>query len=367
MNNKVLVISHFREPSGWGQAARNMLLSMHKAGIDTVARCISFTPMPDKLINPAILEMEQKSSYGCNICIQYVLPHLMDYDGNFDKNIGYFDAETDTWGSEGWLDRLRLMDEVWVVNNKMLRSTPNNYQGKVRIIPHAVDTRKYRQLYNPMYIKEAEDTFKFYFIGEVNRRKNITALLEAFHIEFHPNELVSLILKVNKPGGDGAPEMQNLCEKVKENLKLYPKTSDYKAEIIVPGYIDDRDISRLHQYCDCMVMPSFGEAFSYPCMDALGFGRPVICTANCGIDYVNNDNGTLVASTEESCTGMLNTFHDLNTAREHWSEISVKELGKAMRKIYEFPYLYRDKSIKATMTPSNFSLENIGRLINDSL
>ena len=83
---RVLYIGCYRDGTGWGQAAIDYILAMDSVGIDVVPRAVklnsNIAELPDR-----ILELENKSSRGCNVCIQHVLPHMMDYNGKFEKNI----------------------------------------------------------------------------------------------------------------------------------------------------------------------------------------------------------------------------------------------------------------------------------------
>ena len=39
---KVLYIGHYKDGTGWGDAATNNILALHKAGVDVVPRAISY-------------------------------------------------------------------------------------------------------------------------------------------------------------------------------------------------------------------------------------------------------------------------------------------------------------------------------------
>jgi hypothetical protein len=81
---KVLYIGVYRDMTGWGQAARDYILSLDAVGIDVVPRAIkldnSKPEIPDR-----IKELEQKNSAGCDIVIQHLLPDMMQYHGGFAK------------------------------------------------------------------------------------------------------------------------------------------------------------------------------------------------------------------------------------------------------------------------------------------
>ena len=74
---KVLYIGCYRDGTGWGQAATDYILAMDTAGIDVVPRPIKLNSNQIK-VPDRIIELEKKDSSGCNICIQHILPHLME-------------------------------------------------------------------------------------------------------------------------------------------------------------------------------------------------------------------------------------------------------------------------------------------------
>ena len=101
---KVLYIGHYREGTGWANAAIDYILSMHKAGIDVVCRPVKLNNSNPE-IPKEIEELEKKSLKGCNICIQHVLPHMLDYNGNFEKNIAIYATGTSHFQKKSWAEK----------------------------------------------------------------------------------------------------------------------------------------------------------------------------------------------------------------------------------------------------------------------
>ena len=119
-------------------------------------------------------------------------------------------------------------------------------------------------------------------------------------------------------------------------------------------------------------MPSYGEAWSIPAFDAMGFGKTPICTNTGGMaDYIG-DSGILVDGRWEPVSGMNDTFTDLFTGEENWYSVDINKLRKAMRKIYEmrnskdseeYTKMKRNGLLQAT----KYSHEEIGKLIKGLL
>lgn len=338
MSIKVLYIGHYREFSGWGQAARDYIEAIATIpNVELVCRPLILSGGCSEL-SETIKEAEGKSSKSPDICIQHVLPHFFNANRKIGKNVGLFVTETDSIAYNPWRFYLEQMDELWVPNFEMFENITPFFDKKINIVPHAADVSKYTKEHPKLAINELGGTFKFYFIGEFNRRKNLAALLEAFHTEFDPSEPVSLIIKSSIPNispGESKHIIENFCNKVKQSLRLYSKHNSYIKEAIITDRLTDGQICGLHQYGDCMVNPSFGEAWSIPAFDAMGFGKTPICINHGGprdfIDDSNLNTGMLIDSYPELVCGVEDSLPDMFTARESWYNADRDALKFAMR------------------------------------
>ncbi len=374
---KVLYISNYKDGTGWGNAATDYILAMDSVGIDVVCRSISFNGGKGD-VHPRILELEKKSSRHSNICIQHLLPHMLDYNGRFEKNIALYESETSNFKSSRWTEYINTMDEAWVVNQQMENaSIESGVDVPIKIIPHTFDTSKYDKEYKPLDIPymDIENKFVFYFIGEAIRRKNLFALIKAFHLEFDVDEPVDLIIKAHKSGMDDdecGKYIKELCTAVKENLKLYPNIDSYKSEFITTGFLDSEKMMRFHKTMDCFVMPSYGEAWCLPAFDAMAMGNTPICTNVGGMsDFLSDGGGILVDGTLEPAFGMTETFQDLHTGREDCVSVDVRKLQKAMRRMYYLSSIsdekYVDLQKQGRTIAEKYCYNTIGNKIKEAL
>lgn len=362
---KVLYVGYYKEGTGWARAAQEYILALDAVGINVVPRCIKLnSAIPE--IPARIVELEKKSDKDCDIVIQHLLPYHMEYNGNFKKCIGIYESETTNFKDSGWTNRLNLMDELWVPNRQMLSTKNENHlTPPIYVVNHATDIDKYTQSYNKLDIPNIDGKFAFYFIGEANRRKNITALLRAFHTEFASNENVALVIKSSIPGQPISAVNQHLteiCTTIKRGLKIYKDIGDYSKEIIISEYLTDLQMMQLHATCDCFVCPSYGEAWCYPAFDAMAMGKPVISNKCMGmLDYIiNGETGLLVENHLEPTFAALDTFENLFTSNECWYSVDILDLQHRMRQIYEDKTLYNTLSVNGIDKATEFSHKNIG-------
>lgn len=351
---KVLYVGNYKDGTGWGNAALNNILAMDSAGIDVVPRSISYKDKID-FSNARMLELEKKSADGCDVCIQHVLPHLYCYDAGFKLNIGFLASETLDLKYSGWNTYASIMDEIWVPSNACKKSL--NIEKPIHVIPHSLDISEYQDTESGNKIENLIGTYNFVFVGEFVERKNLKDLLRAFHTEFRPWENVNLYIKTS---GADLSIVQNFCNQIKSGLKVSKK---YKEEVIISGKLDKEDyISTLAQ-CHCFVMPSHGEAFCIPALEASVLGLDCLWTDGIGVEDFAV--GSAVESCEEPCFGGTASLRNLYTAKNKWLKINVENLQKAMRNSFN-NYKMQRKDFKKPSV-GDYSHENIGKMIKKRL
>lgn len=375
---KVLYIAHYREFGGWSQAAVDQMLALDSVGIDVVCRNITLTSDREE-IHPKIKEFEAKDSSGCDICIQHVLPHHLVGTDHFKKNIAFLEAESLSIKGLTWFSHLQMMDQVWVANQDLKDSLDKDQLGvPVKVVHHATDVKKYKKSYKQINLSDVQDTFKFYYAGDLNDRKNIECISTCFHSEFDRSEDVSLLLKVNKFGMD--PEalhqmLDNILRETKTKLRVNDVDS-YKKEAVITIQISNEEMCSLHKLCDCFLLPSHGEAWSIPSLDAMGFGNTPICSNFGGPkEFINKDDkntGTLIDGVFSCCKCSDSAFPDMFTAREYWFQPCEKQIRETMRYYYESykkdPVAHKKNSIEAGLAMvEKFSHKNIGEAMLEVL
>lgn len=372
---KALYISNYRDGTGWSQAAIDYILSLDAAGVDVVCRPIKLNdanhPIPAR-----ILELEARSSSGCDVVLQHALPHLFDYNGKFKKNVGMYATETSDFRSSSWAERINCMDHAVVFNRQSkAASIKSGVTVPISVIPHACDVSRFQRAYPEFeQLKPYKDRgeFLFYTVGEMTRRKNLAALVKAFHLEFHPDEQVGLVIKTSRPGTSPDECKQRViefCTEIKRGMKLHGgDPSECKQEIVITDRLTDQGMLRLHATCDVFVQPSYGEAWSIPAFDAMAMGKTPIVTECTGYkDYVSDEEGWLVPYHSEPVFGVNDTFDDLFVGTETWSAVDISHLRACMREAFEDSRLREEKAAKGIERAYDFSYEAVGPLLRKAL
>lgn len=365
---KILYVGHFHNNSGWSRAALDYVLAMDKVGIDVVPRSIRLNEQNPELPE-RYKELEAKSDKGCDIVIQHVLPHHLLYNGKFKKNIAYCVYESAGQWLHNWSSQINMMDELWVPS---LFTQQCFHKGGVNIqirqIPHTFDIDRYNKTYDKLQIPELDGNYVFYTIADMNVRKNLPALLKAFHYEFSINEPVSLCIKCSKYGTEPEKLFEMIkqdCTTIKQHMKLYTKENLYKPELLITSFLPDEEIMKLHARCDCYVNTSHGEAWCIPLYEAMALGKQIVCPDDM-YGYINRvecDTFKTYTDINLRCT---DTFKEIGSSYELWKEMSVLEVARAMRAAYWRSTNDTKKQARINRA-AEYSYDKIGKMIKEAL
>jgi len=362
MTKNILFIGPYRQQDGWGQSARNLISSLLTTSHDLTLRPVYLANT--SLVNDEVFDKLEGKSGNYDVIIQNCLPEQFSYKYGA-KNIGFFCVETNNLENTPWISHCNLMDEIWVHSYCEKRTL--EYSGvktPIKIIGGSINIQKFQNAPPKMY----KEDFVFYFIGN-GERKNLKALITAFHLEFRRNEPVELVIKTS----GNEQEVIQYIQGIKQELGLYPNFEQYKQEQIITKHLTEEELVQLHVNGDCFVMPSRGEAWCIPALDAMGFGNIPIVTENTGMeDFVkNNVNGYTIPGHEIPVLCAQRPLPYIYTGNETWMDPDIESLICAMRGAYQAKknnsvhYLKMVQEGKKTV--NYYSFENTGKRLNDIL
>ncbi|MGH9400998.1 MAG: glycosyltransferase [Terriglobia bacterium] len=230
----------------------------------------------------------------------------------------------------GFLDRCNAMDEVWLPSrfNMETFAASGVDERKLRLVPPGVDIELFRPGSNPLPIPQKRG-FNFLSIFDWQMRKGYDALLRAYLREFKPDDDVALILKVsqmNDTARDLEAEINFFIEReVGVPLQKTPPI------ILIKQFSPQAEMSALYAAADCFVLPTRGEGYGRPYLEALACQLPVIATNWSGqMDFLNAGNSYLI---ESKLTTVPKTI-DLELFMGHrWAEPDHEHLSHLMREV----------------------------------
>jgi glycosyltransferase involved in cell wall biosynthesis len=149
-------------------------------------------------------------------------------------------------------------------------------EERIKVVPHGVDVSRFAPT------EKDSKGISLLFVGELEERKGIRYLIEAFGSIINIHEDIELILV-----GKGTQELE---------LKQLTRKLNLEKHIKFAGYVDgwSNEITDYYNSADIFVFPSLKEGFGMVLVEAMACGLPVISTNTSAIPEVVGDAGILV-------------------------------------------------------------------------
>ena len=321
--------------SGYADETRGIVFGLHRAGIPMRLEPIGAQHDANGLLTNDELEELELLKHECvdfarGVLLQHIPAHDFNLALHGRRRIGRTMFETDSI-PDGWLPYCEAMDEVWVptVFNSEAFAAAGVSPERLRVLPSGVNTSQFRPGLDPLPIPRRG--FNFLSVFEWTHRKGPDVLMRAYLSEFKADEDVALILKTY-----ARPDVNaNLLPRIAYFLERTMGMRIEEAPTILvydPSFLPTSDIPRLYASADAFVLPSRGEGYGRPYMEALACECPVIATRWSGqMDFLHEGNSELIDC--KMAPVPWNTDVEL-FAGHNWAEPSVDHLRQLMRHVF---------------------------------
>ena len=221
------------------------------------------------------------------------------------------------------------VDEVWVPTefHRKVFLNAGVASQRVYVVPEPVDV----DFYHPTMETETETETdskqtKFVSVFKWEERKGWDVLLQAYWSTFTADDDVELVLRTYKPSW--SPGTKNIQVLVAQHAtKLYGGGSDSSnlAKVtVLSNDLSKMELRQLYQDSDAFVLPTRGEGWCLPCVEAMAMSLPILVTNFSGpTSYLTKERGFPLKYKLDERTG--------------YAEPSVSSLAAAMRSIYVNP------------------------------
>jgi len=352
----VIVHGPALDPSGYAHDFRNLCLGLARAGVDVRLDHQRWNSR-DGLVAAdecarIVALMNPERPAGRHIAIENPLWPPPDPDPDAYR-ILRLHWETDRL-PPALSSRCAAVDEVWAsstaVMNAVIRSgVPRE---KVRIVPCGLAMERYGPHVAPLPWADPK-RFTFLATFDLSLRKGWDIILRAFFREFRPQENVDLALNVHSSRG-GREFAHRHIEEWARRLAGPAWVADdgsWRSEqppiFFVTEDLHADDMPRFYRSGDAYLMPSRGEGWGLPAMEAMASGLPVIATGWGGhLDFMDSDTEfllpfRLVPVSAEACREVP-LF-----AGQMWAEPVMEELRRKMRLVKEAREFARGRAAAA--------------------
>lgn len=268
---------------------------------------------------------------------------------------------------DGWVDRLNQMDEIWVPTqfHRELFERTNNIHTNVRVVGQGIDSNRW----DPEKAKPLQqwggdwmdphqhchpDDFKFLSVFKWEARKGHDILIPAFWEAFYGSDdndatttanangvclvIVTSLYHTDPEHVLGDVERYWVQSSSRNEHRAY---EDTKGVLLLSGLSEEELIS-VYKSVDAFVLPSRGEGWGRPYMEAMSMGLPVVATNWSGpTAFVTNENGYLLP-----ITGLVDA--ELEAFPGHkWANPDKKALKRLLLHIRNDPEEGRRKGQRA--------------------
>lgn len=229
---------------------------------------------------------------------------------------------------DSWVQPLNQLDEVWVPGSFNIDtfSACGVPRHKLRSVPSGVDSDIFHPSAPPLDLGPKKGfTFLSNFV--FTDRKGWDLLLTAYLTEFKPEEDVSLLIKTY---GDEA----SIRERIRRLIQQHFALQRLPQHSVIVGRLHSSLLPGLYTACDAFVLPSRGEAWGLPLIEAMACGLPTIGTRWSGnLEYMNDENSYLIdLESLEDVPGGIDTPVLVGG---QWARPSVDHLRQLLRHVFE--------------------------------
>lgn len=347
---KIKIRGPVEDATGYAKVTREIALALHRLGVDVCLEPVAWgaTRADLPLKTKKLLESFTASkNTGC--CLLNIgIPPFFARDGC--PTIGLTMLEVDGI-PPSWANFCNQMDEVWVPSwfNKVTFTRSGVDERKIRVLPLGVDVDCFTAAGPKLPLPGASPlSFKFLSVFEWVPRKGSDILLKAFLQEFSAQDDVCLILKCHSNGSDYDPAGKAIKEAIQKAARQWRDVNRTPAIILLSRTLPDSQMPALYRAADCFVLPTRGEGWNLPALEALASGLPVITTNwSAHLDWLNQDNAFLIDVEALEPVPRFGTPSDFVYGGFRWARPSLVHLRHLMRWVYEHREAARLKALKA--------------------
>jgi glycosyltransferase involved in cell wall biosynthesis/tetratricopeptide (TPR) repeat protein len=323
------------DASGYADEARGFVLALDAAGIDVRADPLVWSGWGTQPRRGAAERIEHLLAVEPPPHFAHVLHHLPRVfyrDPRATVAVGRTMFETDGLPRE-WVARCNALDEIWVPSefNRETFASAGVVPERLHTVPGGIDRELYARPPEPLELAGAEG-FVFLSVLSWEYRKGWDVLVRAYVEEFTVDEGTTLVLKATPPGGRSIASCRDELEAfVRGELGRDPAVAP--RIVLLDVRLGHEQLPRLYRAADAFVLPSRGEGWGRPFLEAMAAGLPAVGTRWGGnLAFMSDANSYLVdcelVAVPEPAWREVPAFRG-----RRWAEPSGEHLRERMRRV----------------------------------
>lgn len=339
--------SSFAAPTGYSGSARAFVLGLAGRGVAVRPLYLYGTDRDEQVLmgqmHPRIRALQAAP-------VRLDVPQVVYAPGDrFCKNsgsyrIGFTMLEADRLPA-AWVAQANQMHEVWTPSawsRAMFQAS--GVQVPVHVVPLGVDTGRF--VPTPQPRRHLAERTVLLSVFEWGQRKGWDSLLRAYAAAFRPTDPVLLLLKVDC--------RQPATNPLGELARLLPPNAP-PVGVIYNQVLSGEQLTELYQAADCFVLPTRGEGWGMPILEAMACGVPAIATNwSAPPAFLSSENGYPLP-----IRGLVPTASDHPYYRAaHWADPDETALTDLLRHVVAHPAERQRKGQQARRDAERWTWDN---------
>ena len=379
---KVLFKAPFRDYSGYATVARQFILELYKMDkFDLYLEPIvwinsgnlDIDPADKAILDKLIAKGKDITPEDTTLIHFSIATEFFGEQSPFKNTIGFTMLETDKT-SQTWAHKCNQMDAILVPSAFCMSSfMQSNIVKPIRIIPFGVDFDKFKPE-GPKLIKDEDITTKynFLFVGQwlqQGDRKNILGTIRTFLNLFKDNSDVGLILKsyLVSAGTVDKMTMNAQIQGLRQQMGL--KEDEGPKIYLVHGALTEESMIKLYRNADAFLLPTAGEAWGMPLLEAAAMELPIITTGGTGAESFLNPKYTIMLEHEWKPIGHMLYWPGVYEPHQQLTIPNMEEFSRMVHRIYKHQDISKAQAKKQReeLIERDFSWKNAAKQLAEAI
>lgn len=188
---------------------------------------------------------------------------------------------------------------------------------KIKVIYSGLDDRftcTERTRINEYKIKKGLPETFILFTGDMEKRKNLIMLLQAFLMLTRDFKISVKLVIAGRNGNDY------------KNIVTFIERENLKKDVIFTGYVPSEELPLLFASANIFAYPSLYEGFGFPVLEAFACRTPVVASSSSSIPEVTGNGAVLLSPFEPAKWAMA--FRELISDREKREDLVKRGLER---------------------------------------